>query len=265
MTGRAKHIIDLWCNYQSLLGLLIIGLCCGLWSETVGSAEDEPAYESLQIQLTLNQLLGEQQAARYGKILKPGDMNSWVVHLPRNSSADIPGVMVYVSPMKTGRIDPRWREVMNEQNLIYIAANDSGNKTPTNRRMVLAVMAVKALALEHSFDTERIYVSGFSGGGRVASILASQYPAVFTGALYICGVDFWKKDKTPAIDRLLQNRFVFLTGSRDFNRDETRKIYRKYLKAGAQQSKLMVIPGLAHAHPDAAALTEALQFLNGVD
>jgi hypothetical protein len=96
----------------------------------------------------------------------------------------------------------------------------------------------------------------------VASKLASQYPEVFTGALYICGVDYWKKDQTPKVDRLLQNKFVFLTGSRDFNRDETKRIYRRYIKAGAQQSKLMVIPGMSHEQPDTAALTEALQFLN---
>jgi len=99
----------------------------------------------------------------------------------------------------------------------------------------------------------------------VASILASQYPEVFTGAIYICGVNFWKKDQTPKVERILQNRFVFLTGSRDFNLDETRRIYRRYIKAGAQQSKLMVIPGLSHEHPDGTALTEALRFLSGQD
>jgi predicted esterase len=151
---------------------------------------------------------------------------------------------------------------MDQQNLIYIAANDSGNRKPVNRRMVLAIMAIRALAQGHSFGNERIIIAGFSGGGRVASKLASQYPEVFTGTLYICGVDYWKKDQTPKVERLLQNRFVFLTGSRDFNLDETKRIYRRYIKAGAQQSKLMVIPGMSHEHPDATALTEALKFLN---
>ena len=99
----------------------------------------------------------------------------------------------------------------------------------------------------------------------MASLLASQYPDAFAGAIYICGVDFWKKSQTPKIERLAQNRFVFLTGSKDFNRDETRGVYRKYLKAGAQHSKLMVVPGLRHEHPDAKNLTEALRFLDGMD
>jgi predicted peptidase len=150
---------------------------------------------------------------------------------------------------------------MDQQNLIYIAANNSGNKVLTSRRMVLALFAVRALGQHYAFDTSRINVSGFSGGGRVASRIATQYPDVFTGALYICGVDFWKKDKTPNVDRLLQNRFVFLTGTRDFNQRETRQIQKRYIKAGAQHTKLIIVPDMAHKHPDAIYLTEALQFL----
>ena len=241
---------------------VIIFLCCVLLLPGISNAQDKPTGDGFQIQQTLNQLLGEDQAARYQKILSPDEAISWYVYLPDNNSTAKPGVMVYVSPRESGKIDSRWRSVMDQQNLIYIAANDSGNRKPVNRRMVLATMAIKALAQQHSFATDHIIVAGFSGGGRVASKLASQYPEVFTGALYICGVDYWKKDQTPRVERLLQNKFVFLTGSRDFNRDETKRIYRRYIKAGAQQSKLMVIPGLSHEHPDAAALNEALQFLN---
>ena len=215
----------------------------------------------IQIETTLNQLLGEQQAKIYEKIIEPDEPISWWVYLPDNDSTETPGVFVYVSPMKTGRIDSRWRQVMNQQNLIYIAANKSGNKIPTIRRMVMANLGLKALALQYAFDPGQITVSGFSGGGRVASRLASQYPEIYTGALYICGVDFWKKDYTPDVERVIQNRFVFLTGSRDFNENETRQIHKRYIKEGAVNSKLIVVPGLAHRHPDAAYLTEALQFL----
>jgi len=234
----------------------------GLPLPGIAAAVEEPAGGEYRIQQTLNQLLGEEAAAHYQNIVPPEQMISWEVYLPKSDSPELPGVFVYVSPGNSGQIDSRWRGVMDEQNLIYIAANDSGNGIRTGRRMVLATTAIRALQAAHPFDTNNIIVAGFSGGGRVASILASQYPEVFTGALYICGVDFWKKRDTPRVERLLQNRFVFLTGSRDFNREETREIYNRYIKAGAQQSKLMVIPGLSHGHPDASALLEALQFLD---
>jgi hypothetical protein len=240
-----------------------ICLCCGLALTASAIADTQPAANELQIQTTPNQLLGEAQATLYKKILAPDAAVSWQIYLPKTDTTEKPGVFVYVSPMNTGRIDSRWREVMDQQNLIYIAANESGNVIPTIRRMVLATLAVKALARQHAFDPGRIFVSGFSGGGRVASLLASQYPKTFIGAVYICGVDFWKKDQTPDVERVIRNRFVFLTGSRDFNRTETRRAHKRYLKAGAQHSKLIIVPGMAHKHPDAAILTEAIRFLDG--
>jgi hypothetical protein len=247
------------------IALLMTFLFSGLLPAGNALAQDPPEGDDVQIQLTLNQLLGEQAAARYKEIQPPEDAVSWEVYIPNNNLNRVPGVFVYVSPRISGRIDSRWREVMDQQNLIYIAANDSGNLKFTNRRMVLALMALKALEQQYSFAADRIYISGFSGGGRVASLLASQYPEVFTGAIYICGVDPWKDKQTPRVERVIQNRFVFLTGSRDFNLRETRSVYHRYLKAGALHSKLMIVAGLAHAHPDAEALTEALDFLNGQD
>jgi predicted esterase len=242
--------------------LLTILLCCAPWLSPTASAQKLPEHGEAQIQLTLNQLLGEQQANTYQEIIPADELLSWQVYMPNNNSGVVPGLVVYVSPHISGEIFPRWRAVMDQQNLIYIAADESGNRKPVNRRMVLATMAVKALAQQIAIDSERIMIAGFSGGGRVASILASQYPEAFTGALYICGVDFWKKSQTPKVDRLVQNRFVFLTGSRDFNLDETRKIYRRYLKAGALHSKLIVVPKMSHELPDAKTLAIALEFLN---
>lgn len=261
ITGNAVFHI------QARPGLIraMVCLCYGMMLATGVVADTQPTANDIQIQATPNELLGEQQAARYQKILEPDEPVSWQVYLPENDSAETPGVFVYVSPMNTGRIDSRWREVMDQQNLIYIAANDSGNEIPTIRRMVMATLAVKVLARQFSFDPGNINISGFSGGGRVASRLASQYPEVFSGALYICGVDFWKKDQTPNVERVIQNRFVFLTGTRDFNQRETRQIQKRYIKAGAQHTRLIVVRGLAHEHPDATYLTEALQFLQGQD
>lgn len=257
INGRIRLLPPKICAiFTVFLGLILTG------SATAGA---QPSSNDLQIQITTGQLLGAQQAELYGKVLEPDETITYQVYLPDNESTEKPGVLVYVSPMKTGRIDSRWRQVMDEQNLIYIAADKSGNKIPTIRRMVMATLAVRALGQGHAFDTDNITISGFSGGGRVASRLATQYPEVFSGALYICGVDFWKKDQTPRVERLIQNRFVFLTGTRDFNRTETRQIRKRYIKAGAQHSKLIEVPGMGHKHPDATYLTEALEYLQGQD
>lgn len=246
-----------------ILSLLLGPLCSA--ALTAGPAVDpgRPQAGDTRLQTTLNELLGEEQAARYKKFISPKKRISWQVYLPDNDSGEIPGVLVYVSPRRTGEIDPRWRAVLDEQNLIYISADKSDNRVPSARRMVMALMGLRILEKHYVFSADRIFVSGFSGGGKVASILASQYPEVFSGALYICGVDFWKTEEQHKIDRLVQNRFVFLTGTRDFNLPGTRHVYDRYLEAGANNSKLMVIPGLEHLHPDAEHFAEAMAFLTG--
>ena len=229
------------------------------------TADGAPGGSDLRIEQTPIELLGEDEAARYQRILDPERPISWEVYYPAHDGGGLPGVFVYISPMRSGRIDSRWRRVMDRMNLIYIGANDSGNGVLTNERVVKAVFAVRALNQRFRFDPSKIHVAGFSGGGRMASLAASQYPEAFTAALYICGVNFWNSVRNPNVERIARNRFVFMTGSTDFNLAETRRVHRRYLEAGAGNSKLMVIEGMGHEHPDAETLTVALEYLAGDD
>lgn len=246
-------------NRFALAGFLF---CCLLLSG-IAIAQSPGKGVPFQLEYSLNRLLGEEEAARYEHILSPEKEYSWEVYIPENDSGELPGVLVYVSPRMTGRLDSRWRSVMDEQNLVYISANQVGNRIGVDRRMVLAILSLKVLGQQFRIADDRIYVTGLSGGGRVASMLASQFPEIFSGAIFICGVNFWEEEPQPDLERIRKNRFVFLTGSKDFNRNETRVVYHQYLDAGVEQSKLMVIPGMSHEHPDAKNMTEALQFLSG--
>ena len=58
------------------------------------------------------------------------------------------------------------------------------------------------------------------------------------------------------------NRYVFLTGRNDFNRDETRRVYRAYKRAGVENALLMDIAGMDHSLPSPAKLAEALEYLD---
>jgi predicted esterase len=246
-------------GFAPLASLLWLAL---LFAGTV-TADEAPVGQEFEIETTPLELLGEEGAARYRKILDPGEPLRYAVYYPARRESAPPGVFVYISPGDSGRIDPRWRRVMDERNLVYIAAHHSGNRVRTNRRMVLAVFALRTLEGRAPLDASKLHVSGFSGGGRVASLVASQYPEAFTHALYICGANFWKKSQTPRVDRVIRNRFVFLTGSRDFNLADTRRVHQRYLKAGAVNSELMIVPGMGHELPDAAWLTRALRYLAG--
>ena len=221
----------------------------------------EPA-QKFEITSTLEELYGAGQAEKFNDILKPDASITWQVYRPNHPGDEPPGLLVYVSPTRSGSMDGRWARVLDEYNLAYIAADRSGNRVPVTRRMVLATSSVFAARQQFEIDEKRIYVSGFSGGGRVASFLSRQYPAVFSGAIFICGVDFWNEDVIRDMDRVLNNRYVFVTGSRDFNLNETRIVYNKYLKAGAKNSLLEIVSSMSHELPSAKTMATALDFLD---
>lgn len=222
----------------------------------------QEAGHKFQISSSLTQLYGAELAEHYRDILDPADEINWQVYRPVDSGGKPPGVLVYVSPSRSGSMDGRWTKVLDKHNLVYIAADHSGNKIPVLRRMVLATSAIIAAKKQFEIDEERVYISGFSGGGRVASFLSNQYPTVFSGAIFICGVNFWKEDQIEDLSLVLNNRYVFVTGTRDFNLKETRIVYRKYLKAGAENSLLEIENRMGHALPNTKTLATAIEFLD---
>lgn len=101
-----------------------------------------------------------------------------------------------------------------------------------------------------------------SGSARIASQIITRFPQRFSGALYIVGANFWTSAEEPLKPRIAANRYVFVTGSRDFNQRDMRRAYSKYQRAGVTQALLMDLPGLGHEYPNAEQLGQAIDFLD---
>ena len=151
---------------------------------------------------------------------------------------------------------------MDRRNLIWIGAHGSGNTTHTTLRIAYAILAPVAIQETYAIDAERVYLSGFSGGGRVSSMIAADYAHIFKGAVYNCGANVWTGDKPSRHEEMKANHYVFLTGNRDFNLSDTRSVYNAYEKAGIPNIKLMVIPRMAHQNPGRREYEEAIEFLD---
>jgi len=151
---------------------------------------------------------------------------------------------------------------MDQQNLIWIAARHSGNSVAVIRRALYALVAPTLVGKHYRIDAERIYLSGLSGGGRVASMVATDYPQLFKGAIYNCGANFRDGTTPPLIELIKQNHYVFITGTKDFARKPVQQAHKKYLKAGVENSKLLVIRGMPHENPDRGDFEEAIQYLD---
>jgi hypothetical protein len=212
---------------------------------------------------SLTQLLGGASAQAVADVVSPDDPITWTMYVPESYRPDRPaGLMVYVSPTKLGKIPQKWRSVLDKYNIIWVAANGAGNRTLVKYRATYALLAPTLANTHYNIDSERTYLSGFSGGGKVAGVLAEAYPSLFKGAIFICGIDALGKTPPSELEAFKQNYFVFLTGTNDQALGETRRGYRQYLKAGVENSMLMVIPNMGHQNPDRSNFAKAVRHLD---
>jgi pimeloyl-ACP methyl ester carboxylesterase len=224
------------------------------------SANAWAAAEYLERSVTTADLFGAGQAAKLARTLPVDRAVNFRVRLPdRGPSAAPSGVVVFIKPTDTGTFPENWSAEFDARNLVWISPDDFGNDKLTRERMLAAIMAAQLVGRIAKVDTERIYVAGMSGGGRVASQTITHSPQLFAGAIYIVGAD---PPEIPLKPPAPERRFVFITGRGDFNRGEMRRVFKRYGKAGATHVKLMDLPHLAHEYPSAEDLGVALDFLD---
>jgi len=242
---------------------IILLFCCFLSLDLCAQADLKVGH--FQLRSTLSELLDDTSNHPYTGIIDDEEIIEWQVYVPNNYQNDRPaGILVYISPTNSGEIPNHWLSLMEKYNLIWVAANQSGNRINSKIRLLKAILATIVIDNNYQIDLDRVYVSGFSGGGRMASISATLLPGLFKGAIYHCGVNFWKDVSADKISLIKNNRFVFITGRKDFNLDDTKQVYRKYKKAGVKHIKLIINPVMGHSNPNYKDFDNALKFLTDV-
>jgi hypothetical protein len=209
------------------------------------------------------------------------DESFWVYVPPSYSPEAGFGLLVWISPTPFGGfVAPEMRQALDRNRLIWVGADDAGNGRARWYRYLLALDASHNMQQLYSVNENRVFVGGYSGGGRVTSGLAMLYLEVFQGGFSMFGCDYPERlsvpDKpgahwppgfpAPPKSELHQlksrSRFVLLTGQLDFNRAQTRKTYLKMLDHGFEHVLYLQVPGASHYdHPDEASLTEGFRFL----
>ena len=208
---------------------------------------------------TLTSLFTSVEVAKLAKTLPPDKTVKFRVWL---SEAKNPGVLVFVSPTDSGEPPAGWLPLLQQKQLTWIAAEGFGNQQLSAQRVLVAVMGLSLARRSQTLDRKRIYVGGMSGGGRIASLTAPRFPQMFSGALYIVGADFWMPDEAALRQQAAANRYVFITGEKDFNRSDMKRVFSRYQAKGLTASLLMDLPGFAHEYPKAEQLGQALEFLD---
>jgi dienelactone hydrolase len=169
-------------------------------------------------------------------------------------------VVLFISPGNEAGGWKAWEPVCKKEGVIFAAPYAAGNDVPAKKRVRLVLDVLDDVRRNYNTDPDRTYITGFSGGGRIAFAIAFALPEYFGGVLPVCaGGDLreepWLRHRV--IDRLSVG---FLTGDGDFNRGECER-YRAPLLAGVGvKAKAWVAPNSGHAVP-AALLPEAFTWL----
>ena len=192
------------------------------------------------------------------------------IYVPRQPPPSGYGLIVWISPQEYGQPAPReWRPELDRRGIIYVAARNSGNtQNLLERRLPLVLHATHNAMRRHRIDPTRVYVGGFSGGGRSALRLAVAYPDLFRGALLNAGSDVIGEGLTlpPAelVDLLRsRSRLVYVTSASDLpnRRMDARSRASAEALCIANIGKVSLAHGLGHAPPDSRAFAKAMQIL----
>jgi hypothetical protein len=192
------------------------------------------------------------------------------------SPPERPGLLVWISANDEPSIPADWKVELERHEMLFVSAHYSGNLRHPLDRFRLALDATCNICRQYAIDRRHIYIAGFSGGARIASMLGVAYADVFTGTLCICGVNFYRDvliDKgkyypatfTPDPSVLLfgkqSSRFVLLTCEHDENRQNTQNTFNAFKREGFRHVVCFEVPGMSHVMPAGKTLGEALDYL----
>ena len=172
------------------------------------------------------------------------------------------GIISYTSPSDGGGCG--YQRLMDKYRLIWIGAAKVPNERNSRERWMLNLDGVHYMQQRYRIDPKRIYVSGFSGGGRCASMVAPVFPDLYTGAIYICGCNGARQAQIPTGGALFaqakSHRYAFITGTTDMNRDDTKGVMKQYQAQGFTQVTYLEQPGLGHGMPNEEYFEKAIMF-----
>lgn len=155
----------------------------------------------------------------------------------------------------------QWKAVCEQQQIIFASPHGAGNNTPMPKRVRIVLDVLDDLRRQLPIDPDRSYLSGFSGGGRVACGIVFALPELFGGVVPVCASESLREEswlRHRAIDRL---SVALVTGEKDFNRGEIELWRGPMLHDVGVRTKLYVVQGLGHGIPDATTCGAAFAWL----
>jgi len=207
-----------------------------------------------------NQSLAEIPANLLGEY--DSTAQSYELFVPQQANAKQPSALVlFISPGNKSSGWNAWRKVCEQRGILFAGPHAAGNNCPQAQRVRIVMDVLDDVRRRFAIDADRTYVSGFSGGGRIACQLGFSLPEYFGGVVPICAAgdlrqESWLRQRVT--DRL---SVALLTGENDFNRSEVERYRGPILQELGVRTKIWVFPKLGHGLPKGNQLGEVFTWL----
>jgi hypothetical protein len=185
------------------------------------------------------------------------------LYVPKNyDKAKAWPLVVFVSPGDDPGGWGAWKKVCEEQGVLFCAPFGAGNNCPIAQRCRIVLDTFDDVRKNYKIDPDRTYLSGFSGGARMACTIGCALPQYFGGIVPICGTN--PLPKLSYLKHRIRDRLAVahVTGETDFNRKEHEVYMHPWWQALGITSKLWLVPKLGHGVPSADALMPVYKWLD---
>jgi predicted esterase len=170
-------------------------------------------------------------------------------------------LVLFISPGDEPAGWEAWQAVAEREGVLFASPYAAGNSTPGPRRVRIVLDVLDDIRRQYRIDTDRLYLGGFSGGGRIAASIAFALPELFGGVVPVCAAGSLRDEPWlwhRATDRLSA---ALITGETDFNRGEVERFRGPMLTEVGLRTRVWVVPGVGHGIPGPETMTEAFDFL----
>jgi hypothetical protein len=192
------------------------------------------------------------------------------------------GLIVFINQdAKDLTVPEGWAKVLDERKLFFIAPCNSGREVPIVRRLDLAILSAQAMKKYFPIDDARVFCGGVSGGAKMASVVAFDYPSIIHGTIQCNGTMYFKAVPRVAVtsadkaahpeeysyypctnyEKATHVRFVLITGTNDMRHNFIMDVYQGGFKADNYGSLFIDIPGAGVQICSGETLKTALDFI----
>jgi poly(3-hydroxybutyrate) depolymerase len=182
--------------------------------------------------------------------------------VPKSDRKDKPAALVlFISAGDSPQGWKNWQKLCEQEGVFFASPFGAGNSPMMGQRTRVILDVLDDIRRNYAIDPDQTYLTGFSGGGRMACAIGFALPEYFGGVIPLCGTNPITGPtylRHRIADRL---SVAFVTGEKDMNRKENEEYLYPWFQDIKVRSKLWVVPKMDHAIPPASVVGEVHAWL----